>query len=127
MPPWARRVIRSYWYDPLVEVVENLPGDHLSEINNSGFDIWFLGAACAKMPPPACVGLVLRQLAHVYRSARFERNRYTPIDNAGDVRKQREVDAVATFMFKWDLGVYVCLLRDWMKEQAKRQASTACH
>jgi hypothetical protein len=75
------------------------------------------------MPPSACIGLVLRQLAHVYRSAGFERNRYSPIDDTGDVRQRREVDSVCTVVFDWDLGLYECSLRDWMREQAERGTS----
>jgi hypothetical protein len=65
------------------------------------------------MPAPACIGLVLHQLAHVYRCARSEHNRHTPVDDIGEVQKQREQDAMGTVVFDWDLGLYVFALRNW--------------
>jgi hypothetical protein len=50
-----------------VEVVDDLPADRPIDFRGDGLDLRFLGPACAKMPVPARVGLVLLQLAYVYQ------------------------------------------------------------
>jgi hypothetical protein len=83
VPLAARRSILNYWREPILEVVDDLPADRPAEVGCSGHAVRFLGPACAKMPPQACIGLVLHQLAHVYRCASFEHNRHTPVDDTG--------------------------------------------
>src|SRR5439155_2764610 len=50
VPLAARRKILTYWLEPIVEVVDDLPADRPAEVGCYGLDIRFLGPACAKMP-----------------------------------------------------------------------------
>lgn len=113
VPLAARRKILDYWSTPTVEVVDDLPADRPGEFRCYGHDIRFLGPACAKMPPAACVGLVLRLLAHAYHGARFEPTHHTSIDLDEEARQRCEVIAIGTVAFDWDLGLYLFALRNW--------------
>jgi hypothetical protein len=113
VPPAARRTILGYWYTPTVEVVDDLPADRPGEVRCYGLDIRFLGPACAAMPASACIGLVLLQLAHVYRCARSEYYRHTLVDDTGQAQKLREGNAIGTVAFDWGLGLFSCALRNW--------------
>ena len=78
----------GYWYRPWIEVVDDLPEARPSDVSDFGHYLRFLGPACAKMPPEACIGLVLRELAHVYHCASFEPNHRVSGDVTEEVRQR---------------------------------------
>jgi hypothetical protein len=118
LPPAARKKILDYWYSPCVEVVDDLPADRPGEFRCYGLDLRFLGPACATMPAPACVGLVLLQLAHVYQCAKLEPHHRSAIDLTVEARRRCEGIAISTVALYWDLEHYIYAQRNWMREQA---------
>ena len=113
VPPAARRTILGYWCRPWVEVVDDLPGP--SDANDYGHYLRFLGTACVKMPPDACIGLVLREIAHIYHCASYEPNHRVSSDVTQEVRQRCDVLATVTVAFHWGLGLYEAERKRWEK------------
>jgi len=115
VPPAARRTILGYWCHPSVEVVDDVPAARPSDVRDFGHYLRFLGPACAKMPPDACIGLVLRELAHIYHCASYEPNHRVSSDLTEEVRQRCDGLATVTVAFHWGLGLYEAERRWWEK------------